>query len=235
MAASGAAEGAPMAETNSSSYGPFEPKLMDKAEELAFELHAQEGAIWTGGWMLIGIVTFAFTSLAFAYFYLRSANNEHLWRPGAITAPTALGAAIFTIVVASALLNLYGTSRLRKGLVLDWEVSGGIVLFGLLVAAALQILELTKLPFFPGSSGYASCFVGWAVMNTGLLLACAYWMETVLARSVRLRRAVAEDGGPARSILPPARLFRMNVVSFMSFLLFAALIELFFWVMFYVA
>lgn len=207
---------------------------MNRPEELAYELRAQEGAIWTGGRLLMGIVAFAFASLAFAYFYLRSSNNEDLWRPHSITAPTDIGAAVFAIAVASAVLNTYGTFRMRKGLVLDWEVAGWIALLGLLLAVALQVFELTQLPFYPGSSGYASCFIGWAVMNCGILLGSAYWLETVLARSVRLRRAVAEDGGAARSGLPSARLFRANVESCTSFLLFAVVVELLFWLLFYV-
>ena len=56
-------------------------QLQETPEEIAFELRAQEGALWTGGRLLIGIWAFAFAALAFAYFYLRSANNEDLWRP----------------------------------------------------------------------------------------------------------------------------------------------------------
>lgn len=209
--------------------------LMDPAEELAYELRAQENAIWTGGRVLIGIVTFTFAALAFAYFYLRSSNNEDLWRPHGITAPTAIGAAIFAISAAAVLLNVYGTRRMRIGLVLDWQVSGWTALFGLLLATGLQFWQLTQLPFFPGSSGYASCFIGWAVMNIGLLLGCAYWLETVLARAMRLRRAVAEDGGPVASNLPIARLFRANLECCNSFLVFALIVFLFFWVFFYVA
>ena len=54
---------------------------------------------------------------------------------------------------------------------------------------------MTELPFFPGSSGYASCFIGWAVMNIAVVLAGTYWIETILAREIRLRRAMAQDGG----------------------------------------
>jgi hypothetical protein len=132
------------------------------------------------------------------------------------------------------LLSVFGTARMRRALVADWAVSGWIALSGILVAAALQVWELTQLPFYPGSSGYASCFIGWAVMNTGLLLGCAYWQETLLARSIRLQRAVADDGGPARSTLPGARLFRANLESCTAFLVFAVLVELIFWLFFYV-
>ena len=68
-------------------------QLQETPEEIAFELRAQEGALWTGGRLLIGIWAFAFAALAFAYFYLRSGNNENLWRPKGVTAPTATGAA----------------------------------------------------------------------------------------------------------------------------------------------
>jgi len=210
---------------------------METPEEIAYELRAQEGAIWTGGRLLIGIVTFIFASLAFAYFYLRSTNSDDLWRLGThpANAPSAIGAAIFTVAVAGSLLNAFGTYRLRKGAAVDWEVSGWTTVGALLLAAGLQIFELTRLPFFPGSSGYASTFVGWAVLNTGLLLASAYWVETLLARAIRLRRAVAEDGGPARSTAPPARLFRASLEGCTQFLIFAAVVELLFWLLFYVA
>lgn len=208
--------------------------LMDPTEELAYELRAQENAIWTGGRVLIGMVTFAFAALAFAYFYLRSSNNEDLWRPHGITAPTAIGAAIFFLSAGAILLNIYGTRRMRSGFVLDWQVSGWTALGGLLLAIGLQFWEFTQLPFYPGSSGYASCFIGWSVMNIGLLLGCAYWLETILARAGRLRRAIAEDGGPSGSNLPSARLFRANLESCTSFLIFALVVELFFWLFFYV-
>jgi heme/copper-type cytochrome/quinol oxidase subunit 3 len=213
---------------------PGAPAASDRAdfvetpEEIEYELRAAEGAMWTGGRLVIGIVAFAFASLAFAYFYLRSANNADLWRPRGITAPTGIGAAIVAIVVASALLNWYGTMRLRRGLSLDWEVAGG----GLL-ALGLQCWELTELPFFPGSSGYASCFIGWAVMNIVLLLSGIYWLETLLARAARLRRAVAEDGGPGRSGLPVARLFRANLESCTYYWGFILFVSVFFWALFY--
>jgi hypothetical protein len=124
-------------------------QLIETPEEIAFELRAQEGALWTGGRLLIGIWVFAFAALAFAYFYLRSANNEDLWRPGGITAPTGVGAAIFAITLACAGLALYGARRFRAGETLDWEVAGWTAVLGGLVAVGLQIWQMTILPFAP--------------------------------------------------------------------------------------
>jgi heme/copper-type cytochrome/quinol oxidase subunit 3 len=210
------------------------PTLHETPEEIEYEMRSAEGAMWTGGRLVIGIVAFAFASLAFAYFYLRSTNSEDLWRPHKITAPTSIGAAVFAVVAASALLNWYGTTRLRRGETLDWEVAGWSAVLGGLVAIGLQVWQLTQLRFFPGSSGYASCFIGWAGMNIALLLSGVYWLETLLARWLRLRRAVTEDGGASRSTLPVARLFRANLEGCAHFWGFIALVDVLFWLLFYV-
>ena len=72
-------------------------------------------------------------------------------------------------------------------------------------------LAADRASLLPGSSGYASCFIGWAAMNIAVLLAGTYWIETILAREIRLRRAMAQDGGAPDSTLPVARLFRANL------------------------
>ncbi|HEY6473804.1 MAG TPA: hypothetical protein VIY26_13000 [Acidimicrobiales bacterium] len=210
------------------------PQLKETPEEIAFELRAQEGALWTGGKLVIGIWTFAFAALAFAYFYLRSANNEDLWRPGNITAPSGTGAAIFAITVASALLIQYGQRRFRANETLDWQVAGWVAVTGGLLAISLQVWQLTDLSFFPGSSGYASCFIAWAIMNIVFLLSGVYWIETILAREIRLRRAMAQDGGAPGSTLPVARILRVNLSGCTYYWGFIALVGLFFWVLFYV-
>jgi len=204
------------------------------ADDSAFEQHCAEDSLWTGGRLLIGLTTFGFASLGFAYFYLRSFNSDALWRPNHVTAPTGTGTAIFAIVLAAAALNAYGMRSLRRGAQLDWEVAGWVAVAGGLTAVGLQIWEFTELGWFPGSSGYASCFVGWGALNAALLLGTFYWLETLLARSIRLRRAFVEDGGAAVSQLPPARLFRVSLDGATNYLWFAAGINLVFWLLFYV-
>lgn len=212
----------------------FGGEFNETPEELEFEQRAQEGALWTGGRLFVGIWMFAFASLAFAYFYLRSANNEGLWRPSGITAPTGLGAAVFAFTLAASLLSYIGYRRFRRDLSLDWAVSGWLAIFCGLVAVGLQIWQLTQLPFFPGSSGYASCFIGWASINIAVLLCGIYWLETVLARELRLRKQLAADGGVTRSQHGSARLFRANLEACSFFWGFIAFVALFFWVLFYV-
>jgi uncharacterized membrane protein YhhN len=208
--------------------------LTETPEEIAFELRAAEGSMWTGSRLVVGIAVFALASLAFAYFYLRSSNNAELWRPGNVTAPVGTGAAIFAITAASGVLAIFGKRRLQKGQRIDWQVAGWTVVLGGLIAMGLQIWELTQLSFYPGSSGYASCFIGWASMNIAMLVGATYWIETLLARSLRLRRALLEEGGNLTSPLPAERLFRANVEGCAFFWGFVVVAAGFFWLLFYV-
>ncbi len=212
----------------------FAHVLTETPEEIAYELRAAEGSLWTGSRLVVGIAIFALASLAFAYFYLRSSNNADLWRPGGVTAPTGTGAAIFAVTAASGALAIFGRKRLQQGQRVDWQVAGWITVLGGLAAIGLQIWQLTQLPFFPGSSGYASCFVGWASMNIAMVLGGVYWTETLLARSLRLRRALVEEGGDLTSPLPAERLFRANVEGSAFYWGFVAVAAGFFWLLFYV-
>lgn len=209
------------------------PQLTETPEEIEYELRAQEGSLWTGSRLLIGIAGFAFASLAFCYFYLRSSNNENLWRPHNVTAPTGLGAAIFALTVAAGALMMLGSRRLRQGFRIDWQVAGWTVVLSGLTIVSLQIWELMRLSFYPGSSGYASCFIAWAVMNIAVVLVSTYWIETLLTRSIRLHRALAEEGARGAA-LPAERLFRANADGCALFWIFVSLVALLFWLFFYV-
>jgi heme/copper-type cytochrome/quinol oxidase subunit 3 len=207
--------------------------LTETPEEIEYELRAAEGALWTGSRLLIGMVAFAFASLAFAYFYLRSANNEQLWQPHHVQAPSGIGLAIFIVTVAAGALAILGNLRLRQGWRVDWQVAGWTVVLAGLVIIGLQIWQLTVLSFYPGSSGYASCFVAWAAMNIGLVLGGVYWIETILVRALRLHKALVEEGA-ATAVLPAERLFRGNADGCTLFWGFIAVVGLFFWLLFYV-
>jgi hypothetical protein len=121
-------------------------------EEREFELRAHIGSIWSGGRLFVGMYTFLVASLVFSFFYLRSSNNGNLWRLHDQHAPVAYGWAIYLLIVATALLAIFGQRRLRQGGVTDFQVAGWTgVLFGL-VALFLQIWQLQKLSFYPGAS-----------------------------------------------------------------------------------
>jgi heme/copper-type cytochrome/quinol oxidase subunit 3 len=208
------------------------PKMSDSPEEREFELRAHIGAIWSGGRLFIGMYTFLLASLAFSYFYLRSSNNGLLWRPDHVTAPTAYGWTIYTLTLLAGLMAMFGQSRLRKGSVSDWQTAIWVGLSAAVLALFLQIWEFTAVPFYPGSSGYASTFIGYAVMNIITILIVAYWLETTVARSLRLKKELNGES-PQLSMHPSAQSFRANVASMTYFLGFIALASTLLFAMFY--
>ncbi len=208
-------------------------RMTSTPEEAEYELRSAVSSYWSGGRLLIGMYTFFVASLAFAYFYLRSSNSGDLWRPAHITAPTAIGAAVFAFTAASSIVVVYGYRRFQAGLVTDWQVAAWTAVGSLLGAIGLQIYQDTRLPFFPGSSGYASTFVGWTVMNLMMLVGALYWIETLVATSIRLRHALPAGETLAGSQHPRAQKFRANLESCTAFFQFAAAAGVLFWALFY--
>jgi heme/copper-type cytochrome/quinol oxidase subunit 3 len=142
----------------------------------------QPRALWFSARLLCGVATFFFASFLFAYFYLRSLNNNDAWRYGAH--PSAgLGLSIAALLVLSAVVFRLGASRPT-----DTFGAGIAALLMALVAIALQCVEYTTLGFGPASGGYASVFIGWTAFYTLFALGCVYWMETQLASLWRARR-----------------------------------------------
>ncbi len=217
-----------MADTYNKLTGPRE-----SPEEREFELRAQIGSIWSGGRLFIGMYTFLIASLVFSYFYLRSSNNGMLWRPHGQHAPIAYGVAVYLFTVATALLANVGQRRLRKGDVTDFQVAGWTGVLSGVVGLIVQCWQLTKLGFFPGASGYTSTFIGFAVINIMSLVIGTYWLETTLARSLRMRRELGGDK-PELSTAPTARQFRAGVASMAYFWGFLAVSGTLLSAMFYV-
>ena len=210
----------------------LEPGYTSTPEEEEFELRAHIGSVWSGGRLFIGMYTFLLASLAYTYFYLRSSNSGGLWRPHHMTAPMSFGWGIVLCTVVAAFLVVYGQARLRRGASSDWQVAGWTALLLLLGALTLQIWELTKLPFYPGASGYSSSFIGWGVFDIATLVVAAYWVETALARALRLSKELGGDR-PLFSTDPAAQSWRANVASMSYFLGFVGVGAAFFFALFY--
>lgn len=219
-----------MAETPAA---PEVSEELEAAAEAEFELQGVEGSFWTGSRLLIGVITFAWAGVGFAYFYLRESDSQRLWRPHHVTPSTLLGTLIALAVVAGAAAAGYGRSNLRRGSHLDWEMTSWTAVGLGLLAAGLQIWQLTRLGFLPGLSGYTSVFIGFAPLNVAFLLGGAYWMETCAARALRVRTLLADTGGVGLSPLPEARLLRANAEGVTYFWWYMALIEVIFWALFY--
>ncbi len=138
--------------------------------------------------LLAGASVFFFMAFAFAYFYLRSINADHMWRPAHVNPSQGLGAAFIACIVISALLTLLAGQREKRGSD-DWLAPAvGAVLLGL-AAVVLQCVEYTAGNFGPTDGGYASVFCAWSGFYLIAVLFTMYWLETQVATELRERRA----------------------------------------------
>lgn len=203
-------------------------------DEVQLYHEAALGSHWWGARIAIGLVMTLFGGIAFAYFYLRSLNSHGLWDPHGQTASTLMGSLILALVLLSAILNAYGNFRLKKGSTIDWQVANITALLAGLFAAGFQIWELSRLNFFPGAFGYAGVYVAFAPVYSGVIILSMYWLETLIARSLRNARALASDGGVGLSSSMMAENFRSNLEGFSYYWAFVAIVSVVFFVLFYV-
>lgn len=207
---------------------------LDAEADAEYELESEEGSLFSGSVMLIGVMTMAWSGVTFAYFYLRYIDNATLFRPHGVRPPYLLGSLIGLCIVAGAILYSWGVNRLRNGQAFEFELAGFLACGAACVATGLQAWELTRLGFHPGESGFTSVFAGFAILNIGFLFYGAFWTETVAARALRLRSMYPPETYIGVSVRPQVRVWRGSVRGALLFWWFMVLIEVFFWVLFYI-
>ena len=204
------------------------------AEEAGFYHEAALGAAWTGSRLAIGGLTFLFGSFVFAYFYLRSINSNGRWHGAGFIQPSvATGTIIIALIVISAVINTLVLQRIKAGNKSAW-VSGAVVSLVLgLAAVALMIIQLLFLPFWPGSSGYSSVFVGTYPVYLTVVLAVMIWLETLVMRSRAFPAISFVEQPPTFSEAFAVQRFQSNLSAFTVVWNYMAGVGVVFWVLFY--
>lgn len=209
------------------------PVLSEEADA-EYELESEEGSLWTGTRLLVGLCTMAWAAVAFAYFYLREVDTGNAWRFPGVGPPPLLGALIGGSVLVGAIVLSYGAYKFRQGLAFEWNLGAWVcVAFGL-IGAGFQVWELTRLNFYPGESGYTSVFIGFAPLNTVFLLGGSLWAEFLAARTARLAKEIGPEDYLGVSTVPEVRMFRASIRGCVFFWWFMVAISVFFWVLFYI-
>jgi heme/copper-type cytochrome/quinol oxidase subunit 3 len=144
--------------------------------------------------LLAGASTFFFLAFLFAYFYLRSINQDHMWHPAHVNPNQGLGVAFIACIVLSAALTIVAGRRMKSQSPSWLTPAIGCVVLGL-VAIALQCIEFTVQDFGPTNGAYASVFCAWTGFYLIAVLCTMYWLETLLATELRARRSPASGGG----------------------------------------
>jgi heme/copper-type cytochrome/quinol oxidase subunit 3 len=197
------------------------------------------------GQLLAGATAFFFLSFVFAYFYLRSLNSAGLWKPKRVDASVTWGTIVTLLFVASAILVRFGLSDHRADRRAAWRMKGAAALALGLVSLVLQVVAWTQQPFGPTDGGYASVYFGWTAFLFLFVLGTLFWLETVLATSVRYRgwakggatvppgHASGDPGRMGQDIRDPVSLVRAELGALSFYWTFLAGIVVLTWIILY--
>ena len=145
----------------------------------------QPRAIWVGGRLLCGSISFFFASFVFAFFYLKALDTNHSWKIGRVVPDGGFGIAIAALFLFSAVIYRLAARRPAG----DSMAAGTIAVVMGLVAVVLQFVEYSVLDFGASQGGYAAVFFGWTATYAIVALMGLYWIEIQVASLWRVRRA----------------------------------------------
>jgi len=207
-----------------------------------------ERNLYTAGHLLASASTFFFLAFVFAYFYLRSLNSAGLWRPKHVDPSQTLGAVVMAGILVVAVLLRWGLADHRAERRSVWRIKGALALAVGIVVVVLQVIEWTTIGFGPADGGYASVFFGWTAFLVLFLVGSLFWLETVLATSIRYRgwasgeRTVAPgdaagDRGQrtGEDIRDPVSLVRAELAALSFYWSFLAGVGVVTWILLYLA
>src|SRR5271155_982918 len=185
--------------------GPLSPPVSRGVEIPPEPAHVSARTLAVASRLLCGSTTFFFLAFLFAYFYLRSLDQDGMWRPAHVHPSQGLGAAFIACIVLSGALAIVAARRMKAESPTWLTPATAAVVLGL-AAVALQCIEFTGQDFGPTRGAYTSVFVGWSGFYLIAVLATMYWLETHVATELRARRAPAGSHGdvqePDRLIAP---------------------------------
>jgi heme/copper-type cytochrome/quinol oxidase subunit 3 len=142
---------------------------------------------------------FFFFAFLFAYFYLRSLNQQGLWHPKHVDPPVALGTIQAVSVVLAAVLLRDALRHRRAGRLDAWRIRGVVTLVLLIAAIGVQIAGWATQGFGPTDGSFASVYIGWTSFELFFLVGLFYWVETTLATSLRHRGQLEYHFGPGEA------------------------------------
>ena len=197
------------------------------------------------GQLLASATAFFFLAFVFAYFYLRSLDNNHMWKPKHVDPSVTWGTVVTFLFVASAVLVRFGladqTSERRPA----WRLKGLTALVCGIAALVLQVVAWTQQGFGPADGGFASVFFGWTAFLFLFVLGTMFWLETALATSYRYRdqpmgaatvppgHASGDPGRMGQDIRNPVALNTASLAALSFYWTFLAGIAVLSWIILY--
>jgi heme/copper-type cytochrome/quinol oxidase subunit 3 len=213
-----------------------QPPVSVAEEEAAFYHETTLNAAWAGSRLVLGSLSFGFGAFVFAYFYLRSLNSHGMWHPAGFKGPQPwAGAVIMALIVVSAAAQTLVLQRIKAGHKGAWQAGAALAFAMGLGAIGLQVWQLLNLPFFPGSAGYASVFVGATPVFVVVVFGALIWLEILIAKARRIPAISFVEQPPTYAEAFRVQRFQASLSAFTLVWNYLAVIAILFWVLFYPA
>ncbi len=209
------------------------PALGPAEEEAVFYHEAALNASWTGVRLAVGALSFLFGAFVFAFFYLRSLNSYHLWYTSDSAPKMGLGVTIMVLVVVSALVQTAALQAIKGGRKSAWLGGATIALVLGLAAVALEIYQLADLSFWPGSSGFASVFVGYNPIFLVVAFCVLVWLETLIVRCRAIPQISFVEQPPTYAEAFAVQRFQASLSAFTVVWNYLAVVAIIAWILFY--
>jgi heme/copper-type cytochrome/quinol oxidase subunit 3 len=178
-----------------------------------------------GSRLLASSTAFLFMAFLFAFFYLRTLNSAGLWRPKHVEPVQSWGIAVLVLTILSVAVFDLARRRLASGTESGWRGPSLAALgLGVLVIVA-QGLEYATITFKTADGGWASVFWGWTLVQLLCWLGALYWIETLVAQSIRRPPAAPREGTAGSELLRPSAdaavvfLYTLVIVELFSYVL----------------
>jgi hypothetical protein len=219
-----------MAEMTSGSQAALSRDL----EEAAFYHDASLNAAWIGARLALGALTFGFGGFVFAFFYLRSTNSFRMWYPAGFHGPQMWAGSLITgLIVVSAAVQSTALTQIKAGRKAPWIAGATAALALGLGAIAVAIWQLLNLPFYPGSSGFASVFVGWVPVFIGITFCVLVWLHMLIGRCRPIPQISFIEQPPTYAEAFAVQRFQASLSAFTLVWNYVAVVAVVMWILLY--
>jgi heme/copper-type cytochrome/quinol oxidase subunit 3 len=209
------------------------PGLSRAEEEAVFYHEAALNASWTGVRLAVGALTFLFGAFIFAFFYLRSLNSHHLWYTATTHPSQPVGVTIMILIVLSAAVQTLALQRIKAGHKGAWLAGATLALLLGLAAIGVQVWQLLNLGFWPGSSGFASVFVGYNPIYLTIAFCAMIWLETLIMKCRAISEISFVEQPPTYAEAFAVQRFQAALSAFTVAWNYLAVVALVAWILFY--
>jgi len=197
----------------------------DPGAARADDVRQLTGNLTIGSRLFASGVAFLFISFLFAFFYLRAVNSNGLWRPKGVEPVQIWGIAVLLFMILSAVAFDYARRVLVGAAEPQWRTWSIVALVCGILVVVFQGIDYAAITFKTDQGGWASVFWGWTVVQLLFWLGAVYWMETLVAQTIRRPPASPREGTAGTDLLRPSAdaaivyLYTMVTVAVISYVL----------------